>query len=107
MPMLTVSATELVSGVSGDSESKIRDLFERAKLSAPCILFIDNIDVIAKKRENAQRDMEMRIVSQLLTSMDDLNKSGFDPEGQVFVIGATSRIETLDPALRTGERLEM
>ena len=101
-----MSATEMVSGVSGDSESKIRELFDQAKLSAPCILFIDNIDVIAKKRENAQKDMEMRIVSQLLTSMDDLNKVGFDQEGQVFVIGATSRLEVLDPALRIGERLE-
>ena len=106
VPILTVSATEMVSGVSGDSESKIRDLFEQAKASAPCILFIDNIDVIAKKRENAQKDMELRIVGQLLTSMDDLNKVGLEPEGQVFVIGATSRLETLDPALRIGERLE-
>eukprot|EP00095_Tigriopus_kingsejongensis_P002019 maker-scaffold419_size176504-snap-gene-0.36 protein:Tk02019 transcript:maker-scaffold419_size176504-snap-gene-0.36-mRNA-1 annotation:"nuclear valosin-containing isoform x3" len=106
IPMLTVAGTELVSGVSGESEAKIREVFEQAKASAPCILFIDGIDVIAKKRENAQRDMEMRIVSQLLSSMDDLNSAGFEAPGQVFVLGATSRLETLDPALRIGERLE-
>ena len=87
IPMLSVAATELVSGVSGDTESKIRELFETARASAPCILFIDGndnlgsrsgsilwqthyfysgIDVVAKRRENAQKDMELRVVSQLI-----------------------------------------
>lgn len=58
--------------MSGESEAKIRDLFEKAKQSAPCIVFIDEIDVISPKRETAQREMERRIVAQLLTSMDTL-----------------------------------
>ena len=107
VPMITVSGTELISGISGDSESKIRSLFDQAKSSSPCILFIDGIDVIAKKRENAQRDMELRIVSQLLSCLDDSNKSDSNQEtAVVFVIGATDRLDSVDPALRTGQRLE-
>ena len=63
-------ATELVSGVSGESEGTIRSLFEQARSSSPCIVFIDEIDTIAPKRESAHREMERRIVSQLISSMD-------------------------------------
>jgi len=65
-----VSAPELVSGVSGESEEQIRHLFEQATATAPCIVFIDEIDAITPKRETAQREMERRIVAQLLTCMD-------------------------------------
>ncbi|XP_051507102.1 nuclear valosin-containing protein-like isoform X2 [Myxocyprinus asiaticus] len=104
LPMLKVSAPELVSGVSGESEQKLRELFEQAINSAPCILFIDEIDAITPKREVASKDMERRIVAQLLTCMDDLNS--LSEPAQVLVIGATNRPDSLDPALRRAGRFD-
>uniref|UniRef100_A0A8C1V260 Nuclear VCP like n=1 Tax=Cyprinus carpio TaxID=7962 RepID=A0A8C1V260_CYPCA len=104
LPMLKVSAPELVSGVSGESEQKLRELFEQAISSAPCIMFIDEIDAITPKREIASKDMERRIVAQLLTCMDDLNS--LSEPAQVLVIGATNRPDSLDPALRRAGRFD-
>ncbi|KAM9394903.1 nuclear valosin-containing protein-like isoform 1-T3 [Salvelinus alpinus] len=104
LPMLKVSAPELVSGVSGESEQKLRELFEQAVTSSPCILFIDEIDAITPKREVASKDMERRIVAQLLTCMDDLNSLALT--AQVMVIGATNRPDSLDPALRRAGRFD-
>ncbi|XP_008279730.1 nuclear valosin-containing protein-like isoform X1 [Stegastes partitus] len=104
LPMLKVSAPELVSGVSGESEQKLRELFELAVTSTPCILFIDEIDAITPKREVASKDMERRIVAQLLTCMDDLNS--LTVTAQVLVIGATNRPDSLDPALRRAGRFD-
>ncbi|XP_052006680.1 nuclear valosin-containing protein-like isoform X3 [Xyrauchen texanus] len=104
LPLLKVSAPELVSGISGESEQKMRELFEQAKNSAPCILFIDEIDAITPKREVASKDMERRIVAQLLTCMDDLNS--ISEPAQVLVIGATNRPDSLDPALRRAGRFD-
>ncbi|KAM6278802.1 nuclear valosin-containing protein-like isoform 2-T2 [Porphyrio hochstetteri] len=104
LPMLKVAATEMVSGVSGESEQKLRELFEQAVSSAPCILFIDEIDAITPKREVASKDMERRIVAQLLTCMDDLNNVAATT--QVLVIGATNRPDSLDPALRRAGRFD-
>ncbi|XP_061140426.1 nuclear valosin-containing protein-like [Syngnathus typhle] len=104
LPLLKVSAPELVSGVSGESEQKLRELFDLAVSSAPCILFIDEIDAITPKREMASKDMERRIVAQLLTCMDDLNSMSFAT--QVLVIGATNRPDSLDPALRRAGRFD-
>lgn len=73
VPFLRISAPEVVSGMSGESEAKVRSLFQEAASVAPCIVFIDEIDAIAPKRETAQREMERRIVAQLLTCMDDLS----------------------------------
>lgn len=70
MSFLKVAAPELVAGVSGESEERIRELFERAVALAPCILFIDEVDAITQNRQNAQKDMEKRIVAQLLTCLD-------------------------------------
>ncbi|XP_006871225.1 PREDICTED: nuclear valosin-containing protein-like [Chrysochloris asiatica] len=70
LPILKIAATEIVSGVSGESEQKLRELFEQAVSNAPCIFFIDEIDAITPKREVASKDMERRIVAQLLTCMD-------------------------------------
>ena len=70
LPFIKLAATEVVSGVSGESEETIRDLFRLAKEHAPCVLFIDDVDAICRKRENAQREMERRIVTQLLASLD-------------------------------------
>lgn len=65
-----MAAPELVAGVSGESEERIRELFDKAMASSPCILFIDEIDAITQNRQNAQKEMERRIVAQLLTCLD-------------------------------------
>uniref|UniRef100_A0A8C2T5J7 Nuclear VCP like n=1 Tax=Coturnix japonica TaxID=93934 RepID=A0A8C2T5J7_COTJA len=104
LPMLKVAATEMVSGVSGESEQKLRELFDQAVLNAPCVLFIDEIDAITPKREVASKDMERRIVAQLLTCLDDLNNAA--ATAQVLVIGATNRPDSLDPALRRAGRFD-
>ncbi|XP_036706416.1 nuclear valosin-containing protein-like isoform X2 [Balaenoptera musculus] len=104
LPILKVAATEIVSGVSGESEQKLRELFEQAVSNAPCIFFIDEIDAITPKREVASKDMERRIVAQLLTCMDDLNNMA--ATARVLVIGATNRPDSLDPALRRAGRFD-
>lgn len=100
---IPLSAPSLVAGMSGESEKKIRDIFEEAKKMAPCLVFIDEIDVIMGKRESAQREMEKRIVAQMLTCMDDmaLEKTGGKP---VIIIAATNRPDSIDPALRRAGR---
>ena len=105
VPLFKISAPEIVSGMSGESEAKIRELFETAVRMGPAIIFIDEIDAITPKRENAQREMERRIVAQLLTSMDDLNHLGRG-SNHVMVIGATNRPDSLDPALRRAGRFD-
>ena len=72
MPFISISAPSIVSGMSGESEKKVRDLFEEAKQMAPCLIFLDEIDAITPKRESAQREMEKRIVAQMLTCMDGM-----------------------------------
>ncbi|XP_078212567.1 nuclear valosin-containing protein-like isoform X10 [Callithrix jacchus] len=104
LPILKVAAPEIVSGVSGESEQKLRELFEQAVSNAPCIIFIDEIDAITPKREVASKDMERRIVAQLLTCMDDLNNVA--STARVLVIGATNRPDSLDPALRRAGRFD-
>ncbi|OXH74873.1 ribosome biogenesis ATPase, partial [Cryptococcus neoformans] len=102
LPFISVSAPSIVSGMSGESEKTLRDTFDEAKKIAPCILFLDEVDAITPKRENAQREMERRIVAQLLTCMDDLAAS----EEPVIIIGATNRPDSLDPALRRAGRFD-
>ena len=101
--LVNVASTEMVSGVSGESEGKIRDLFARAVSHAPCVLFLDEIDAITPKRETASKGMERRIVAQLLSCLDELNRN---TEVQVVVIGATNRPDSLDPALRRAGRFD-
>ncbi|VDP21554.1 unnamed protein product [Soboliphyme baturini] len=72
LPFMKLAGTEIISGVSGESEKKIRDLFIQATTSAPCVLFIDEVDAISPRRENATREMERRIVSQLLSCLDEV-----------------------------------
>ncbi|KAG0140528.1 hypothetical protein CROQUDRAFT_53099 [Cronartium quercuum f. sp. fusiforme G11] len=103
--LINVSSTSIVSGMSGESEKAIRDIFEQATKQAPCLLFIDEIDAITPKRETAQREMERRIVAQLLTCLDDLSLEKTDGK-PVIVIGATNRPDSLDPALRRGGRFD-
>ncbi|XP_047317561.1 cell division control protein 48 homolog C-like [Impatiens glandulifera] len=96
-----ISANELVTGVTGASEENIRVLFEKAYRTAPSIVFIDEIDIIASKRDNLQREMEKRIVTQLMTCMDISQRPSFSNETPyVLVIGATNRPDSIDPALR-------
>lgn len=102
--LMQVAATELVAGVSGESEERIRDLFEQAIAVAPCVLFIDEIDAITSNRLNAQKDMERRIVAQLLSCLDGLSQH--EHGDQVLIIGATNRPDALDPALRRVGRFD-
>jgi len=85
----------------GESEQRIREVFEEAKKNAPAIIFIDEIDAIAPKREEVVGEVEKRVVSQLLTCMD-----GLEARGQVIVIGATNRPDAIDPALRRPGRFD-
>ncbi|KAF9954845.1 hypothetical protein BGZ72_004245 [Mortierella alpina] len=106
VPFITISAPSVVSGMSGESEKKIREVFDEAKELAPCLMFIDEIDAITPKRETAQREMERRIVAQLLTCMDDLNLENTNGK-PVMIIGATNRPDSLDPALRRAGRFDL
>ncbi|XP_058121492.1 nuclear valosin-containing protein-like isoform X2 [Anopheles coustani] len=102
--MIEIPATELIGGISGESEERIREVFEQAAANAPCVLFIDEIDAISSNRINAQKDMERRIVAQLLSSLDNLGK--IEGGEGVIVIGATNRADSLDPALRRVGRFD-
>ncbi|WP_126665125.1 AAA family ATPase [Haloterrigena salifodinae] len=96
----TVSGPEIMSKYKGESEERLREVFERAEENAPTIIFFDEIDSIAGQRDD-DGDAENRIVGQLLTLMD-----GLDARGEVIVIGATNRVDTIDPALRRGGRFD-
>ena len=85
----------------GESEARLREIFEEAKKNAPAIIFIDEIDAIAPKREEVTGEVEKRVVAQLLTLMD-----GLQERGQVIVIGATNRPDAVDPALRRPGRFD-
>lgn len=100
---IPLSAPSLVAGMSGESEKKIREIFDEAKKMAPCLVFIDEIDVIMGKRESAQREMEKRIVAQMLTCMDDMALEKTDGK-PVIIIAATNRPDSIDPALRRAGR---
>ncbi len=98
---IDISGPELVSKFVGESEERLRSIFEEAKEKAPTIIFMDEIDAIAPKREEATNEVERRMVSQLLTLMD-----GMGSRGQVIVIGATNRPNAIDPALRRPGRFD-
>ncbi|KAF2645911.1 AAA-domain-containing protein [Massarina eburnea CBS 473.64] len=105
VPFIEILGPSVVSGMSGESEKQIREHFDRAKEVAPCLIFIDEIDVIAPKRDSAQSQMEKRIVAQLLISMDGLAMEENDGK-PVIVLAATNRPDSLDPALRRGGRFD-
>ncbi|XP_047028496.1 nuclear valosin-containing protein-like [Helicoverpa zea] len=102
LPMIAITGTELVGGMSGESEERIRELFERAVSVAPSVLFIDEIDAVCGNRVHAQKDMEKRMVAQLLASLDSLT----DTNASVLILAATNNPDALDPALRRAGRLE-
>ena len=97
----TINGPEIMSKFYGESEEKLREKFEEAEKNAPSIIFIDEIDSIAPKREAVSGETEHRIVAQMLTLMDGLGE-----RGQVIVIGATNRENALDPALRRPGRFD-
>ncbi|TFF92499.1 AAA family ATPase [Candidatus Thorarchaeota archaeon] len=96
-----INGPEIMSKFYGESEQKLRKIFEDAEENAPSIIFIDELDAIAPKREDVQGEVERRVVAQLLATMD-----GLKARGQVVVIGATNRINALDPALRRPGRFD-
>ncbi|KAH7069123.1 P-loop containing nucleoside triphosphate hydrolase protein [Paraphoma chrysanthemicola] len=105
VPFIEIRGPSVVSGMSGESEKQIREHFEKAREVAPCLIFIDEIDVIAPKRDSAQSQMEKRIVAQMLLSMDSLAME--DNDGKpVIVLAATNRPDSIDPALRRGGRFD-
>ncbi|GMT14171.1 hypothetical protein PFISCL1PPCAC_5468, partial [Pristionchus fissidentatus] len=134
VPIVQLAVTELVSGVSGETEERIRNLFETAKKNAPCVIILDDIDAIAPKKETATREMERRVVSQICSSLDELFSAStkkepklkfgangdvaFENDGEgeekefegdfrpVLVIGTTSRIESVDGGLRRAGRFD-
>ncbi|KAK3943463.1 P-loop containing nucleoside triphosphate hydrolase protein [Diplogelasinospora grovesii] len=96
---IPVSAPSIVGGTSGESEKNIRDIFDEAIRLAPCLVFLDEIDAIAGKRENANKGMEGRIVSEIMNGMDRIKQS--TPLGKnVVVLAATNRPESLDSSIR-------
>ncbi len=98
---ILLNGPEIMSKFYGESEKKIRDIFEEAEKTAPSIIFIDEIDAIAPKREETTGEVERRVVSQILTMMD-----GLKSRGKVIVIGATNRVNSIDPALRRPGRFD-
>ncbi len=127
VPLFSIAGPEVVSGMSGESESKLRQLFSQAMESAPSIIFIDEIDSMAPRREAAHKQMESRIVAQLLSCMDELSASPQEIQRNsesseelmkaareacqskakhVVVIGATNRPDSIDPALRRSGRFD-
>jgi transitional endoplasmic reticulum ATPase len=96
-----INGPEIMSKFYGESEQKLRKIFEEAEENAPSIIFIDELDAIAPKREDVQGEVERRVVAQLLATMD-----GLKARGQVVVIGATNRVNALDPALRRPGRFD-
>jgi transitional endoplasmic reticulum ATPase len=98
---LSLSGPEIIHKFYGESEAKLRGVFDQARKSAPSIVFIDEIDAIAPKRENVQGEVEKRVVAQLLALMD-----GLKSRGQVVVIAATNLPNMIDPALRRPGRFD-
>ncbi len=98
---ISINGPEIMSKFYGESEQRLRDIFEEAQKNAPSIIFIDEIDAIAPKREEVTGEVEKRVVAQLLTLMD-----GIKGRGRVVVIGATNRPEAVDPALRRPGRFD-
>jgi transitional endoplasmic reticulum ATPase len=99
--MLAINGPEIMNKYYGETESKLRDIFKEAKEHSPSIIFIDEIDAIAPKREEAYGDVEKRVVAQLLALMD-----GLTDRGNVIVLGATNRPDSVDPALRRPGRFD-
>ena len=99
--MYSINGPEIINKYYGETEARLRDIFKEAKDNAPSIIFIDEIDAIAPKREDTYGDVEKRVVAQLLALMD-----GMDERGNVIVLGATNRPDSMEPALRRPGRFD-
>ena len=97
----SIAGPEIIAKYYGESEQQLREIFEDASDESPSIIFIDELDSIAPKREDVTGEVERRVVAQLLTMMD-----GLESRGQVIVIGATNRVDSVDPALRRPGRFD-
>ena len=98
---ISINGPEIMSKYYGESEQRLREIFKEAEENAPSIIFIDEIDAIAPRREEVTGEVEKRVVAQLLTLMDGLKE-----RGRVIVIGATNRPDAIDPALRRPGRFD-
>jgi len=99
--MYLINGPEIMNKYYGETEAKLRDIFKEAKDNSPSIIFIDEIDAIAPKREEVYGDVEKRVVAQLLALMDGLTE-----RGNVIVLGASNRPDSVDPALRRPGRFD-
>lgn len=99
--MFLINGPEIMNKYYGETEARLRDIFKEAKDNSPSIIFVDEIDAIAPKREEAYGDVEKRVVAQLLALMD-----GLTDRGNVIVLGATNRLDSVDPALRRPGRFD-
>ena len=97
----SINGPEIMSKFYGESEARLREIFQQAQQNSPSIIFIDELDAIAPKREEVTGEVERRVVAQLLALMD-----GLSGRGNVIVIGATNRPQALDPALRRPGRFD-
>jgi transitional endoplasmic reticulum ATPase len=98
---ISIAGPEVISKYYGESEQRLREVFEEARENSPSIIFIDELDSIAPRREEVTGEVERRVVAQLLTMMD-----GLEERGQVVVIGATNRVDAIDAALRRPGRFD-
>jgi len=98
---ISISGPEIMSKFYGESEARLREIFKEAREKAPSIIFVDEIDSIAPKREEVTGEVERRVVSQMLSLMD-----GLESRGKVIVISATNRPNAIDPALRRPGRFD-
>jgi transitional endoplasmic reticulum ATPase len=98
---ISISGPEIMSKFYGESEARLREIFKEAREKAPSIIFVDEIDSIAPKREEVTGEVERRVVSQMLSLMD-----GLEARGKVIVIAATNRPNAIDPALRRPGRFD-
>jgi len=101
--MVTVAGPELYSKVYGETEAQLRAKFEEARAKAPAVIFIDELDSVAPRREAGASDQERRVTAALLTLLDRLGRD----ESKVVIVAATSKLENLEPALRRPGRLDM
>jgi transitional endoplasmic reticulum ATPase len=98
---IPIAGPEIISKYYGESEQRLREIFDEARENPPTIIFIDELDSIAPRREEVTGEVERRVVAQLLTMMD-----GLEERGQVVVIGATNRVDAIDAALRRPGRFD-
>ena len=107
IPFYKITGPDIISSLSGESEQIIRNLFNNVIQNAPSILFIDEIETILGKREQANKEMERRIVAQIMTCIDDINdKFLSELNNPVFIIGATSKPEFIDMSMRRSGRFD-